>query len=135
MGTPQEQIKLFLNGSPFAVAGASTNRSKYGNKVLRCYLQNGREAIPVHPHEPLIEGLTAYTTLEGIGRSIHGLSIITPPPVTHRIVQSAVALGIKHMWMQPGAESKEAVEEAENAGVNVISGGPCILVVLGYREK
>jgi predicted CoA-binding protein len=135
MGTLQEQIKLFLNGSPFAVAGASTNRSKYGNKVLRCYLQNGREAIPVHPHEPLIEGLTAYPTLEAIGRSVHGISIITPPPVTYRIVQSAIVLGIKNMWMQPGAESSDAVEEAKSAGVNVISGGPCILVVLGYRER
>jgi hypothetical protein len=36
--------------------------------------------------------------------------------------------------MQPGAESAEAVARAEAAGASVIHGGPCLLVVLGYRE-
>jgi hypothetical protein len=36
--------------------------------------------------------------------------------------------------MQPGAENPEAIAEAEAAGANVIHGGPCVLVVLGFRE-
>jgi predicted CoA-binding protein len=55
--------------------------------------------------------------------------------VTEKIVAQAVQAGIKHVWMQPGAESARAVEMAEQAGINVIHGGPCLLVVLGYREK
>jgi hypothetical protein len=36
--------------------------------------------------------------------------------------------------MQPGAESAAAIDLAEELGVSVIAGGPCLLVVLGYRE-
>jgi hypothetical protein len=36
--------------------------------------------------------------------------------------------------MQPGAESAAAVKEAEDAGLNVIHGGACLLVVMGYHE-
>ncbi|MDD2854982.1 MAG: CoA-binding protein, partial [Desulfuromonadaceae bacterium] len=46
--TIQEQINRFLDSPAFGVVGASANRDKYGNKVLRCYLQKGRIAIPVN---------------------------------------------------------------------------------------
>lgn len=131
----QDHIDQFLNGSPHAVVGASANRGKYGNKVLRAYMQHGREVIAVNPHEDVIEGLAAVTSLEAIGRRVHGISIITPPAVTTGIVRSAIQLGIKNIWMQPGAESDKAVAEAQDAGLNVIAGGPCILVVMGYRES
>nr|MBP9592381.1 CoA-binding protein [Steroidobacteraceae bacterium] len=52
-----ERIERFLRSEAYGVVGASSRRQKYGNKVLRCYQQNGRRAIPVNPHEELIEGL------------------------------------------------------------------------------
>ena len=60
--------------------------------------------------------------------------VITPPKVTEAVVEEAGRLGIKHLWMQPGAESDAAVSRARELGMNVISGGPCVLVVLGFRE-
>lgn len=127
-------IKQFLDGSPFAVVGASTNREKYGNKVLRVYLQNELEVYPVNPTSESIEGIKAYKSLDEIGKPLHGISIITPPNVTESIVHQANELGVKNIWMQPGAESDKAVEDALNFGINVVSNGPCLLVVLGYRE-
>ena len=62
------------------------------------------------------------------------LSIITPPPITEKIVEAAFQKGIQNLWMQPGAESELAVKIATEHGMNIISGGPCVLVVLGYRE-
>lgn len=127
-------IAAFLDGDAFAVAGASSNRAKYGNKVLRCYLQQGRTAYPLNPREREIEGLAVYPDLASLPHPVHGLSIITPPPVTEKLVEEAAAAGVKHVWMQPGAESRRAVERARQLGMNVISGGPCLLVALGYRE-
>jgi uncharacterized protein len=133
MSSP-DPIKSFLAGKRFAVVGASRDREKYGNKVLRTYLQNGLDAVPINPGGGEIEGLPSYPDLNALPEPVDGVSIITPPKVTDKVVEQAVALGIKHIWMQPGAESSHAIEIAEKAGANVIAGGPCLLVVLRYHE-
>lgn len=129
-----DSVTRFLSGKRFAVVGASRDREKYGNKVLRTYLQNGLEAVPINPGGGEIEGLTSYPDLAALPESVDGVSIITPPKVTEKVVEQALALGIKHIWMQPGAESPQAIDAAQKAGVNVIAGGPCLLVVLRYHE-
>jgi len=132
--TLDESIEAFLAAPVFAVAAASKNRAKYGNKVLRCYLQNGRRAIPINPGCTEVEGQACHASLSGIPEGIESLSIITSPRVTEGIVDEAIEKGVKNIWMQPGAESPSAIERAQSAGLNVISGGPCVLVVLGFRE-
>ena len=130
----QDPIQNFLDGSSFAVVGASKDRSKYGNKVLRAYLQNDRKAFPVNPSSPEIEGIKAFPDLASLPEHVHGISVITPPPVTKSVVEDAIALGIKNIWMQPGSEDDEAVENAKQAGINVIANGPCILVALRFQN-
>jgi hypothetical protein len=56
------KIKDFLAAGPYAVVGASSAREKYGNKVLRAYLQNQLAVTPVHPREAQIEGLRPCPT-------------------------------------------------------------------------
>jgi len=122
----------FLTGSPHAVVGASADRAKYGNKVLRTYLRHDMPVYAVNPNvEGQIEGVPAFATLADLPVRVHGISVITPPEVTEQIVEDAVAAGIANIWMQPGAESDRAVKRARDAGINVIAGGPCILVELG----
>jgi predicted CoA-binding protein len=130
----QEKIEAFLASKRFAVVGASQDREKYGNKVLRVYLQNNREVVPINPTAAEVEGLAAYRDLASVPGTIDAVSIITPPAITERVVGDAIARGIKHIWMQPGAESQKAIQAAQAAGVNVIASGPCILVSLHYHE-
>jgi len=130
-----DQIRQFLDGSPHAVVGASTDRSKYGNKVLRAYQQSDRWVIPVNPRAECIEGLMSVSSLAEIPNHVHGISIVTPPHVTTHVVQSAISLGIKNIWMQPGAISEEAIHFCRHHDVNLIAGNACILVVLGYSES
>lgn len=132
--TIQEQIQRFLMSPSFGVAGASSNREKYGNRVLRCYVQNNRTAIPVNPREAEIEGIPCVATIAGLPDEVKSLSMITPPAVTERLVPEAIARGIENIWMQPGAESPAAVALCREKGVNVIADGSCLLVVLGYHE-
>ena len=127
-------IEQFLAAGPFGVVGASTNRDKYGNKVLRAYQQKGLTAYPVNPRAKEIEGEPAFPDVGSLPDDVGALSIITPPAITEAVVDAALARGIKQLWMQPGAESPAAIERAEAAGANVIHGGPCALVLLGYRE-
>lgn len=131
----KEKILLFLAARAFGVAGASANREKYGNKVLRCYLQHGRIAIPVNPKEKIIEEIPCVASVGELPAEVKSLSIITPPKITERIIEEAIARGIDNLWMQPGAENQRAVARAEMAGINVIADGSCLLVVLGYSEN
>jgi predicted CoA-binding protein len=129
-----EQIDIFLEAKAYGVVGASVNRDKYGNKVLRCYLQNGYRPIPVNPKEKEIEGIPCVASVLDLPDEVSSLSIITPPSVTEKVVEEAVRKGIRNIWMQPGAESPAAVRKCRDNNINVIADGSCILVVLRYHE-
>ncbi len=129
-----ERIDIFLDANVYGVVGASTNRDKYGNKVLRCYLQNGYQVIPVNPKEKEIEGIPCVATVLDLPDEVTSISIITPPSVTEKIVDLAIQKGIKNIWMQPGAENSAAVSKCQEHNINVIADGSCLLVVLGYHE-
>ena len=134
-GTNERQlIDDFLSGNTYAVVGASSHREKYGNKVLRAYMQQKRIAYPVNPNEKEVEGMPTIPDLMSLPGPVHGASIITQPEVTERIVEDAAKAGIRRLWMQPGAENAKAVKRAGELGLSVISGGPCVLVALRYRE-
>ncbi len=132
--TVEQKIDSFLAGAPHAVVGASTDRTKYGNRVLRAYVQTGRPVHPVNPKAAEVEGLKAFPDLRSLPEAVHGISVITPPKVTEKVVEEAAELGIRHVWLQPGAESDAAVARAEQAGINVLADGSCVLIVLGFQE-
>jgi len=129
-----QRIEDFLSAGPWAVVGASTDREKYGNKVLRAYLQRGLEVYAVNPRADQVEGVESYADVAALPDGVQGLSIVTPPKITEQVVEAAATKGIRKLWMQPGAESGKAVERAEALGLSVISGGPCALVKLGFQE-
>ena len=130
----QEQIQQFLSAAVFGVVGASSNRQKFGNRVLRCYLLNGKQAIPVNPNEAEIEGVACVKSVEELSPEVKSISMITPPAVTEQLVPRAIAHGIENIWMQPGAESPAAVALCHEKGINVIADGSCLLVVLGFHD-
>ena len=132
--TISERIDTFLGADAFGVVGASAKPHKYGNKVLRCYQQNQHTVVPVNPVEKEIEGLACVASVSDLPDHVSSISIITPPQVTEKVVEEAIAKGIRNGWMQPGAESVQAVAACEEAGVNIIADGSCALVVMGYHE-
>ena len=127
-------IDDYLEQGPYAVVGASKDRAKYGNKVLRAYQQRGVIVFAVNPSATQVEGQTAYPDLSSVPETPRGISIITPPCITETVITEAVALGIAFAWMQPGAESPAGIELAEAGGMEVIADGSCFLVVSGYHE-
>ncbi len=130
------EIAEFLHGKSFAVAGVSADRSKYGNIVFCALRDSGRNTIPIHPTADLVEGSKAYATLAEAPSVPESLSIVTRPEVTREIVAQAALLGVRSVWMQPGAEDAVASRIARDAGMVVIDDGSCILVALaseGHR--
>lgn len=128
--TLENKLAAFFSSPAYGVAGASSNRNKFGNKVLRVYLAHHKTVYPINPKEKTIEGLTALPTVESLPAEVKSLSIITPPAITEKIVADAIKKGIRHVWMQPGAESEAAISLCEQHGLTVIAKGPCILVIM-----
>ena len=98
-------IKVFLESSEYAVVGASADPTKFGNKVLMWYKTHKPHAklYPIHPKATEIEGLPALKNLSLLpnptGTSV---SIITPPAISQGVVEEAIRLGVKSVWLQPG---------------------------------
>lgn len=132
--TIQEQIAQFMTSPVYGVVGASSNRQKFGNKVLRCYIQNNKNVFPINPNESEIEGIPTVATVSNLPNEVQSISIITPPLVTLRVVAEAIEHGIKNIWMQPGAEDSEAIKLCHAHNINLIADGSCLLVLLGFHE-
>ncbi len=129
-----DKITEFLSTKTYAVAGASENRHKYGNKVFLALLDSGRKVYPLNPIADEIEGHRAYPRIADLPIVPESLSIVTPPEVTRQVVADAIVAGVKNIWMQPGAEDAQASESARQAGINVIDDGSCILVLLAIER-
>jgi uncharacterized protein len=93
-----QKIQQFFNSKAFGVVGASNNREKYGNKVLRCYIQHHKNVCPVNPNEEKIEEIPCVSSVAELPDNVKSLSIITPPSVTEKIVAQAIDKGIKNIW-------------------------------------
>ncbi|KAI9502410.1 hypothetical protein GGI25_004696 [Coemansia spiralis] len=120
-------MDTFFVAKRFAVVGASLDRTKYGNKVLRWYLDHNLPVTPVNPKAEMIEGQQCVRSLAELNDPGVSVSVITPPQVSEQILKEAVRLGIKHIWFQPGSEPRGFKEvAAKHSGV--IGNGPCVLV-------
>ena len=128
-----DDIAAFLSADVYAVAGASPKEHKYGHKIFRRLIDGGRTAYPLHPAADAVAGHRAYPSIAELPETPGSLSIVTPPEVTRRIVREAIVAGLKHVWMQPGAEDAEASAMARDAGLTVIDDGSCLLVALATR--
>lgn len=128
------EIERFLARGSFAVVGASNDRAKYGNKVLRCYAQHGLPVVGVHPKLTEVEGVPCHASLKAIPGPARSVSIVAPPAAAAQIVADAIATGVKDLWFQPGAEDAAAIASARKAGLSVIADGPCLLVALGFHD-
>ncbi len=128
-------IKQFLASTSYAVAGASRDSQKYGNRVFQALVKSGRNTFPLNPIAKTIENIAAFPDLKSLPMVPESLSIVTPPEQTALVVQQAIELGVKAIWMQPGAEHPPSSDAARSAGLLVIDDGSCILVALTYDAR
>ncbi len=114
-------------GNVIAVVGASNNPDKYGYKIYKDLKDAGYKVYPVNAREQEVQGDTAYPTLSSLPEKPDVIDIVTPPQVTENIVREAQQQGIDIVWMQPGAESQEAIAFCKQSGVKEIHNS-CIMV-------
>ncbi len=112
-----------------AVVGASNDRSKFSNKAVRAYRQQGYTVWPVNPKETEIEGLPAFRSVADLPGRPGLISVYLPPAVGLKVLPEIAARGCDELWLNPGADSPEVVAEAERLGMNVVQA--CSIVAVG----
>jgi len=111
------------------ILGASANRSKFGNKAVRAFHQQGFSVYPVNPKETQIEGLPVFKTISLVPTRPQMVSVYLPPQILLKILPEIAARGCDELWLNPGTESDEVLAEAQRLGLNVIQA--CSIVGLG----
>src|SRR5512139_1943575 len=103
-----------------AVIGASTDRTKYGNKAVRAFQKQGYTVYPVNPKESEVEGLPAFKSIRDVPHRPEMISVYLPPPVLLKELPDIAARGCDELWLNPGTESDDVLAEAERLGLNVV---------------
>jgi len=112
-----------------AVVGASSNRSKFGNKALRAFVNQGYSVIPINPTETEVEGLRAYALVLDVPQPIDMATIYVPGAVGVRVMDDLAKKGIPEVWLNPGADDRQVVEKARALGLKTVV--HCSIIAIG----
>lgn len=136
MNTSNE-IHNALHANSYCVIGASRDKSKYGYLVYHSLKQAGKNVVPVNPKTDKIDSDICYPNIASLPSIPQAAVFITQPEVTETIIRECVQAGVQNIWLQPGAESDAAIEYCKTQNINLVAGGPCIMVMLktmAYRN-
>jgi uncharacterized protein len=126
MSTAQS-IDAFLANASIAVVGVSGTGKGFGNAACRALRTKGYRIYPVNWLSPTVDGVRCAAHLKDLKERVNAVLIVVPPKQAVHVVREAAAAGIRHVWLQQGAESAEALRLCDELGLNVIV-GECILM-------
>jgi hypothetical protein len=125
--TSLKQINEFLDSQPIALVGVSRNPKKFGYTAFKELKEKGMNIIPVNPKADEIMGQKSYSNVKELPSDVQGIIVLTKKDKTASVVREAKEKGIKQIWIQHMADSKEALDELKGSGINYIT-GECILM-------
>jgi predicted CoA-binding protein len=103
-----------------AIIGASADQSKFSNKSIHAHLHAGYDVYPVNPKEETIEGLKCYKSVLDVPVELDRISLYLPAAVGVKVLDDIAKKGCRELWVNPGAESSELIEKAQQLGLNAI---------------
>jgi predicted CoA-binding protein len=112
--------KILLESKTIAVVGLSPKPHRPSHEVARYLMEAGYTIIPVNPGHDALLGLTCYPNLRAIPNQIDMVDICRRSEAVMNIIDDAVAVGARFIWMQEGIVNQEAAAKAEAAGLIVV---------------
>ena len=112
-----------------AVIGASSNRSKFGNKALRAFERQGFTVLAINPNEAEVEGHKTYASVLDVPGTVDMVSLYVPPEIGVRVIEDIARKGIAEVWLNPGAESDALIARARALQIQPIVA--CSIVAIG----
>ena len=114
-----------------AVVGLSSRRTRPSYGVAEYMQSAGYRIIPVNPAETAVLGEKAYPDLGSIPEPVEIVNIFRRSEFVPEVVDEAIRVGAKAIWMQEGVVHEEAARKAESAGLAVVM-DRCILKEHGW---
>lgn len=111
---------ILKNSKTIAVVGLSPKPVRPSHQVAQYLQDQGYTIIPVNPGHDILMGHTCYPNLRDVPDRIDLVDIFRRPEAVPGIVEDAIAVGARYVWMQEGIVNVAAAARAEAAGLSVI---------------
>lgn len=111
---------ILKTSKTIAVVGLSDKPERPSYDVASYLLEHGYEIIPVNPNISEWKGIKAYKSLLEIKEKVDVVDIFRKSEDVPPVVDEAIKLGAKTVWMQLGIVNEAAAEKAKRAGLNVV---------------
>lgn len=118
--TAAERLAILRAARTVAIVGLSANPFRPSHFVAIYLLAEGYNVIPVNPREREILGRRSYASLREIPEPVDVVDIFRDPQAVPPIVEDAIAIGAKVVWMQLGVINEAAAQRAREAGLKVV---------------
>ena len=123
----RKSVENFIEKKNVAFVGLSRKGNQFSNSVYKELTKKGYNVIPVHPQADEIGGVKCYPDLESVKDMVESALVMTPATQVPAVLNDAAEAGIKHVWVQQGADSEEAVKLGDEKGLDLVN-GECIMM-------
>jgi uncharacterized protein len=120
MDNNQTMKDILLSTNTVASVGLSSNPEKESYRVVSYLKEQGYKIIPVNPTAAEILGEKAYPSLSAIPDKVDLVQVFRKPEDVPPVVEEAIKIGAKVVWMQEGIVNEEAAQKAREAGLQVV---------------
>lgn len=120
MNTPENIRRILEECRTIAVVGLSSKNTRPSNGVAAYMRRNGYKVIAVNPNETEVFGERAYPDLASVTDPIDLVDVFRRSEEAGKVVDDAIAVGAKAVWMQEGVIDHGAAQRATDAGMMVV---------------
>jgi len=120
MNINQDIVEILENYKKIAVVGLSDKPDRDSYSVANFMLKKGYQVFPVNPNCLKVFDITCYPDLKRISEPVELVDIFRKSEFIEPIVDEAIQIGAKAIWMQLGVINEKAAEKASKAGMKVV---------------
>lgn len=117
---PEVVRRLLTTPGRWAVVGLSQNPRRVAYRIAQYVQDRGMEIVPVHPRAEEVHGAAGYASLSEVPGVIDVVDVFVRSELAGAVVDEAIAVGAKAVWLQLGVVDEDAAERAAAAGLDVV---------------
>lgn len=116
----EHPIEEVLALKTWAVVGLSNNQFRAAYSVAKLLQEKGHRIIPVHPSGEKVHGEIGYASLSEIPTQIDVVDVFVNSSLAGAVIDEAIAIGAKAIWLQLGVIDEKGIVRARDAGLLAI---------------